>query len=312
MNIIEKENINALHRINENLKELDDDVEKKLSRSSINGPILSNIDMNGYSILNCPSIDNNISFSPDEYLLKSDYDINDDGVVDEVKEVNHVGTIDPLHYYGTDSAGLIGFHAFPIGIGNMQKAVYDTNDDGVVENVDLSYTSSSATSAVTTNAVTSITGTTSKYYGAASGVKGAQTFSDLMPSGGIIIWSGTIVSIPDGWYICDGANGTPNLTDRFILHADGVTNNVDDTGVAAGSVSSVAVSIAEMPPHRHSITMKTARSDGTDGTALGMFFSPTTATDTQMVSTTGSGNTHDHSITSFKPKYYALAYIMKA
>ena len=38
-----------------------------------------------------------------------------------------------------------------------------------------------------------------------------------MPIGAIIIWSGLIASIPVGWQKCDGTNGTPNLTNRFVL-----------------------------------------------------------------------------------------------
>ena len=41
----------------------------------------------------------------------------------------------------------------------------------------------------------------------------------LMPSRGIIMWSGTAADIPTGWALCDGTNGTPNLTDRFVLGA---------------------------------------------------------------------------------------------
>lgn len=58
---------------------------------------------------------------------------------------------------------------------------------------------------------------------------------DAFPSGGIIMWSGAISAIPTGWVLCDGTNGTPNLTDRFVIHADadsGGTRNVGDTGGA--------------------------------------------------------------------------------
>lgn len=32
-----------------------------------------------------------------------------------------------------------------------------------------------------------------------------------VPSGCILIWSGSSDEVPDGWVLCDGANGTPNL-----------------------------------------------------------------------------------------------------
>ena len=50
------------------------------------------------------------------------------------------------------------------------------------------------------------------------------------PSGGIIMWSGSIATIPNGWVICDGNNGTPNLTNRFVIAADAAVYTVGSTG----------------------------------------------------------------------------------
>lgn len=38
-----------------------------------------------------------------------------------------------------------------------------------------------------------------------------------IPIGGIIMWSGA--TIPTGWALCNGNNGTPNLVDKFIIAA---------------------------------------------------------------------------------------------
>jgi len=43
----------------------------------------------------------------------------------------------------------------------------------------------------------------------------------LIPPGGIIMWSGGIASIPAGWALCNGQNGTPDLRDRFVVGAGG-------------------------------------------------------------------------------------------
>jgi len=64
------------------------------------------------------------------------------------------------------------------------------------------------------------------------------------PSGGIIMWSGSIASIPSGWYLCDGTNGTPNLKDRMVIGA-GNLYSVDGSG---GSKDASVVS------HTHTIT----------------------------------------------------------
>lgn len=50
-----------------------------------------------------------------------------------------------------------------------------------------------------------------------------------IPSGCIVKWSGAIVDIPDGWFLCDGLNGTPDLRNSFVVGAgDGYA--VGDTG----------------------------------------------------------------------------------
>lgn len=43
------------------------------------------------------------------------------------------------------------------------------------------------------------------------------------------LWNGAIVDIPDGFALCDGTQGTPDLRDRFVVGA-GDTYSVNDTG----------------------------------------------------------------------------------
>jgi len=47
----------------------------------------------------------------------------------------------------------------------------------------------------------------------------AFTAGNGVPKGGIIMWSGSVASIPEGWALCDGTNGTPDLRDRFVVGA---------------------------------------------------------------------------------------------
>ena len=51
--------------------------------------------------------------------------------------------------------------------------------------------------------------------------KTALPADEFLPPGSIILWSGSIASIPTGWYHCNGSNGTPNLQDRFAVNAGG-------------------------------------------------------------------------------------------
>lgn len=71
------------------------------------------------------------------------------------------------------------------------------------------------------------------------------------PIGTITLWSGSIGSIPAGFLLCDGNNGTPDLRDRFVQGAGGskavdVTGGLDDhahTGTGTGHVHQSMVSV---------------------------------------------------------------------
>lgn len=61
-----------------------------------------------------------------------------------------------------------------------------------------------------------------------------------------MIWSGNSSNVPDGWVLCDGNNGIPDLSDKFVLGA-GNQYNVGDTG----GEESHTLTIEEMPSHNH-------------------------------------------------------------
>ena len=44
--------------------------------------------------------------------------------------------------------------------------------------------------------------------------------ANIVPVGSILMWSGSVGSIPIGYALCDGQNGTPDLRGRFVLGAD--------------------------------------------------------------------------------------------
>lgn len=58
----------------------------------------------------------------------------------------------------------------------------------------------------------------------------SQFVESNVPVGGIIMFSGT--TIPEGWLLCDGANGTPDLRDKFVV-GSGNTYTTGATGGAA-------------------------------------------------------------------------------
>ena len=128
--------------------------------------------------------------------------------------------------------------------------------------------------------------------------------TSLFPVGGIILWSGSVASIPTGWVLCDGTNSTPDLRDRFVVGA-GSTYSVDDTGGA----DSVTLTTNEIPSHTHSYTdsyvLQSSLNPGID-----IDFNATTWNPNGLLNkttgSTGGGSSHEN-----RPPYYALAYIMK-
>lgn len=127
----------------------------------------------------------------------------------------------------------------------------------------------------------------------------------LVPSGTIVMWSGTVDTIPNGWLLCDGTNNTPDLRNKFIIGA-GDTYTIGATGGEATHT----LSIDEIPTHSHKVkydstgwvSIKT--NSGTDG----MLENTESSYDGQYsTSEVGSGLAHNN-----MPPYYALCYIMKA
>ena len=78
----------------------------------------------------------------------------------------------------------------------------------------------------------------------------------LFVTGMIMLWYGSVASIPSGWVLCDGNNNTPDLRNRFVVGAGtGGNYSPDDTG---GSADATLVS------HSHTINNHTHSFSGSD------------------------------------------------
>lgn len=78
----------------------------------------------------------------------------------------------------------------------------------------------------------------------------------VVPVGGIIMWSGSIATIPANWALCDGANSTPDLRDRFIVGA-----KQDDGGVAKTNLTGSLTQSGGAVAHQHAAHTVTQPSD---------------------------------------------------
>lgn len=147
-----------------------------------------------------------------------------------------------------------------------------------------------------------------------------------VPIGGIILWSGSVASIPSGWALCNGSNGTPDLRNRFVVGA-GSTYSPGNTG----GLDKVTLSLAEMPSHFHQIGVMVAKwgdnadrrnfpdfnstsyPDGDYGSDIARWRTRYQGGSTNYTSagpsngrTQGTTTAHEN-----RPPYYALAYIMR-
>ena len=75
-------------------------------------------------------------------------------------------------------------------------------------------------------------------------LQNAPTSAPAIPSGGIILWSGSTGSVPSGWYLCDGTNGTPDLRNSFIVGA----GNTYAVGATGGTADAIVVSHTHTAP----------------------------------------------------------------
>lgn len=145
--------------------------------------------------------------------------------------------------------------------------------------------------------------------------------SNIPPSGAIIAYypknqTNWMYSIPAGWVVCDGTNGTPDLRGRFILGAgqgDKLTNRVLG---ATGGEEQTTLTVDQMPKHRHNLLILTSGGalpadsnvlPSTIWTKKGVWRNDSVQT-TGGADETPEGGSNPHNNT---PPFYVLVYLMK-
>lgn len=143
------------------------------------------------------------------------------------------------------------------------------------------------------------------------------------------LWGGALTDIEDGWHLCDGTHGTPNLSGIFIMgagdgHAPGQTGGaashthtgVTDSqgahthaqaGVTGNSVTGVGVT-------KNTYNVQIGGSTNYINVVQDYFETDTGHTHS-IGGNTGSSGTHTHTVTNdatdSRPPFYAMAIIMK-
>ncbi len=157
--------------------------------------------------------------------------------------------------------------------------------------------------------------------------------------GMIVMWSGVVATIPIGYALCDGDNGTPDLRNRFVVGA-GSTYNPNNTGGSADAINvthkhggSVSVATKALSGtiktrnggggrYRDSVPVSTtgvftwknltgAVGNGWDGGAGGNSATITMNANHNHSATLSISNAGSSGTNKNLPPYYALCYIMK-
>ena len=154
-----------------------------------------------------------------------------------------------------------------------------------------------------------------------------KIINNILPIGSIIMFNGAASNIPEGWHICDGTEGTPNLIGSFIKAAA--------TSGETGGKTQIQLTMDNIPNHTHSVLTSTLTTSSS-GAHTHTYTAPVkgssnNASDKDIMETsstqdTSSAGEHTHTVNvsqiqlssvgsgtplDWEPKYYSLIYIMK-
>lgn len=157
-----------------------------------------------------------------------------------------------------------------------------------------------------------------------------QSSGSSVPAGSIIPWYGNLANIPDGFALCDGKNGTPDLRNRFLVGA-GNTYKLGDIG----GEDAVKLEPSQTSSHYHTFGYHNANNNGYFITTASKKINASLPSGTHPAKWNGSGGGGwygwdgsgwaggQNLVTSLtvateaqkphenRPPYYALHYIMK-
>lgn len=110
--------------------------------------------------------------------------------------------------------------------------------------VNVNATNSTVSNATITNAT--VTGTLDVTAASVSGITGE------IPVGGVILFNAAFSGIPSNFQLCDGTNGTPDMTDQFVYGTNTEGELLDSGGQADAIVPDHTHPIND-PGHKHTL-----------------------------------------------------------
>ena len=157
---------------------------------------------------------------------------------------------------------------------------------------------------------------------------GTPTWGNIFVAGMIIMWSGTIATIPTGWLLCNGSNSTPDLRDKFIVGATADSGGAAKTNITGTPSQTGGSKDASLPSHTHTATstvtdpghlhtVPPSVSDAIGGGGAIQAYRGTGPSNTSTaftgITVATSNSTEGVSATNANlVPYYALAFIMKS
>ena len=151
--------------------------------------------------------------------------------------------------------------------------------------------------------------TATSFVGNGAGLTGIQG----IPTGVIMMWSGTIATIPSGFALCDGSNNTPDLRDKFIVGA----KQDDGVGAASTAKSNITGSLAATGGSTSATTSQEGVHEFTGSEDNSAQVQDASSSYNGIVNKNsrdrhqhGIDWRHTHTVPTIPP-FYAIAYIMK-
>lgn len=135
-----------------------------------------------------------------------------------------------------------------------------------------------------------------------------------VPIGSVVMFNAAFAGIPSNWQLCDGSNGTPNMTDQFVYGTNTEGELLDAGGSADATLPSHTHVVGAVGNHNHNINTNSSESGSPPNTITGGDGTGNSGSQ----NSSGAGS-HDHTLTTVGddptgkniPPYIKLAYIQR-